>query len=129
MQEPLFFESVYDAARQVVLTAGGPKKVASRLWPNKSAAVSHTFMLNCLDANRAEKFSPDDLLGLCKIGREVGCHALMNFLCCETGYDTPKPVEPEDERARLQREFIEAQKAMLALAGRMERAGMLRAVA
>lgn len=57
---------------------------------------------------------------------EKGAHAGMNFLARDAGYQDQVAVEPEDERARLQREFIEAQKAMLQMARRMERAGLLR---
>jgi len=55
--------------------------------------------------------------------------SLLLFLAREAGYADPQPVEPEDERAKLQREYIEATKAMQRLAGRMERAGMLRSAA
>lgn len=47
----------------------------------------------------------------------------------DTGYTDPQPIEPEDERARLQREFINAQRGLEALAKRMERAGLLRSAA
>lgn len=35
-------------------------------------------------------------------------------------YTEPLPVEPEDERAKLQREFIESTKALSKLAQRIE---------
>jgi hypothetical protein len=53
----------------------------------------------------------------------------MLVLARETGYTDPQPVEPEDERAKLQREFINAQRGFEALAKRMERAGLLRSAA
>lgn len=36
-------------------------------------------------------------------------------------YTEPQPIEPEDERAKLHREFIEASKQMARLAERIER--------
>ena len=40
----------------------------------------------------------------------------------DAGYQPPVPVEPEDERAALQREFIEMGKRMEALLSQMQRA-------
>ncbi|RIY41970.1 hypothetical protein [Neopusillimonas maritima] len=128
-QEALFYDSFADALKEVVKSAGGSKAVGCKLWPEKTPDAAHRTLLDCLNESRSEKFSPEQVLLLIKIGREVGCHAGINYLSRETGYSDPTPIEPEDERARLQREFIEAQKAMSKLAERMERVGMIRAVA
>lgn len=128
-QEALFYEDIDDALSEVIRACGGAKVVSSKLWPEKTPDAAHRLLLACLNEHRPERLSPEHVLLLLKMGRACGCHAGMNFIARDTGYDDPKPVEPEDERARLQREFIEAQKAMQMLAGRMERAGMLKAVA
>ena len=44
----------------------------------------------------------------------------MAFIAMECGYSTPQPVEPEDERAALQRQYIEAAKSMARIADRIE---------
>ncbi|WP_342049905.1 MULTISPECIES: hypothetical protein [unclassified Cupriavidus] len=128
-QTALFYEDINDAFNEVVRACGGAKVVASKLWPEKTPDAAHRLLLACLNESRIERLSPEHVLLLLKMGHERGCHAAMNFMAREIGYEDPKPIEPEDERARLQREFIEAQKAMTALAGRMERAGLLRSVA
>lgn len=124
-QDSLFYESVTDALDGVVKACGGAKAVGCRLWPEKTPQAAHTLMLACLNEARPEKLSPEQVLWLLAAGRKVGCHAAMNYLAREAGYSDPLPVEPEDERARLQREYIEATKALQAIAGRIERAGML----
>jgi len=53
----------------------------------------------------------------------------MHFIASEAGYCPPAPIEPDDEPAELQREFIAAQERMAKLVSRMERAGVLRSVA
>jgi len=125
-QEALFYDTFSEALKDVVKAAGGAKSVGCKLWPEKTPDAAHRTLLDCLNDNRAEKFSPEQVLLLLKIGREVGCHAAINYVARETGYSDPRPIEPEDERARLQREFVEAQKAMSKLAERMERVGLLR---
>lgn len=42
----------------------------------------------------------------------------------ESGYADPQPIEPEDERARLEREFIAAVKVMSGMADRLARLGI-----
>ena len=125
--QSLFYETFPDALKAVVQALGGAKPVGSKLWPEKTPDAAARQLNDCLNEARPEKLSPEQVLWLLAAGRKVGCHAAMNYLAREAGYSDPMPVEPEDERARLQREFIEAQKAMQALAGRMQRAGMLEA--
>lgn len=128
-QEALFYESFSDAIRDVIRAVGGMKSVGCKLWPEKTPEAAQSFLSDCLNENRPAKLSPEQVLLLLGMGRAKGCHAAMNYLARETGYSDPAPIEPEDERARLQREFIEAQKNMSRLADRMERAGLLKAVA
>lgn len=124
-QDALFYESLADALRAVVQALGGTKAAGCRLWPEKTPESAHRTLLDCLNEARPEKLSPEQVLYLLAAGRQVGCHAAMNYLAREAGYSDPLPVEPEDERARLQREYIEATKALQAIAGRIERAGMM----
>lgn len=120
MNGTLFFEDIEDALREVVRFAGGPKAVGSKLWPEIEPDKAGRRMSDCLNDTRREHLSPAQVVLLMKIGREVGCHAAMNYMARETGYADPTPVEPEDEVARLQREFVEATKALGALADRIE---------
>lgn len=127
-QEALFYESLPDALRNVIQNMGGTKAVAVRLWPEKTPEAAARTLLDSLNESRPEKLSPEQVLWLLAEGRKVGCHAAMNYLARETGYADPQPIEPDDEKARLQREYIEATKVMTKLAERMERVGMLGAV-
>lgn len=130
IQESLFHESIYDALRAIVERAGGAKNTGMRLRPSKSADEAGRWLLDCLNPSRAERLSPEDLLHLLRIGRDVGYHGAMTYLAGEAGYRA-EPVEPEDERARLQREFVEAVKASAKIADKLERLAVptVRAVA
>ena len=46
--------------------------------------------------------------------------SLMHEFNRESGYADPHPIEPEDKVARLQREFVEATKALGQLAAKIE---------
>ena len=121
-QSRLFSEDIYDALSDVVRALGGPKKVGTML---KGDAVSGEdagrWVKDCLNRNRRERFDPNEIVFLLRKGREIGCHSAMNFLADEAGYERPKPLEPRDEMAELQRRYLEGVGEMKAIAERMER--------
>ena len=83
-------------------------------------------LADCLNEHRAERLSPEHLLMLARMGKDVGCHAILHYQCQEVGYSMPTPIEPRDEAADLQRQYIEATRALLKMSERIER---LRSVA
>jgi hypothetical protein len=130
MEQPaLFYETFNDALDACVKACGGAKVVGCKLWPEKTPDAAHRLLLACLNEDRAERLGPEHLLMIMRLGRERGFHAAMNFIARDSGYGDPMPIEPEDEKARLQREFIEAQRSMQKLAERMERVGLIRSAA
>ena len=128
-QTALFHESINDALDACVRMCGGAKKVASKLWPEKTADAAHRLLLQCLNEDRQEKLGPEQVLFILKLAREQGFHDGINFIARESGYADPQPMDPEDERAELMREFVDAQKLMKQLADRMERVGLIRSAA
>lgn len=120
----LFHESMNDALREVVQALGGNKAVGMKMRPEKGADIAGRWVSDCLNASRDERFDPDQVLWLLRAGREIGCHAGANYLMREAGYADPTPIEPEDERARLQREFTVAVNALPVLVDRLARLGV-----
>lgn len=111
-QHALFHESIADAIRAVVQATGGMKAVGRLLWPEKSADAASKLLVDCLNDTRPERLNPEQVMFLARLGRERGCHAVMLYLARECGYSDPTPIEPEDEKAALQRQYIEAVKTM-----------------
>lgn len=107
-QEPLFCEDITEALRATVQALGGPKKVGYELWPTLGIDGAASKMRDCLNADRRQHLDPNDLLALMSMARSHGVHTLAAYLMREAGYADPQPVEPEDQRAALQREFIES---------------------
>lgn len=120
----LFHESLTDALREVVQALGGMKSVGVALRPEKAPDAAGRWVADCLNPDRAECLHPDQLLFLLRAGREAGCHAAANYLMREAGYADPVPVEPEDERARAQRDFEVAVKTLGAVTDRLARLGV-----
>lgn len=127
-QPALFHETFVEAIADCVRALGGNKKVGAMLWPEKSIEDARRTLLDSLNPERANKLSPEQVLLILREARKVNCHAALAYMAHACGYADPQPIEPEDERAALQRQFIEQSKSMQQLFARMERAG-LRSVA
>lgn len=119
-QDPLFVESISEALKEVVKALGGAKKVGQMLKPAKPADEAGRWLMDALNSDRREKLDQDQIMWLLREARRIGCHVAMNFICDDCSYSRTTPIEPEDEKARLQREFIEASKHMARIAGRIE---------
>ena len=120
-QEKMLFEDWADAARDVIRAAGGTKVVAAILFPSKPTFTAVSRLNDALNPALDAKLSPDEFLLLAKIGHQHRCHALMRYMCEEIGYEPPLTLNAEDEKARLQRRFVEASAELHALITRMEK--------
>lgn len=112
------------ALRLVVHRAGGAKRVAAMLWPQTKLGTAHQRLLACLDLRRREHFSPEELILMLRIGKDLADHAAMELLATLSGYSKPYPMATEDERADLQRRYlkaVEGQQAALAKFDEIER--------
>lgn len=120
-QPALFHESIHDALRELVSALGGTKAVGARMRPELPADHAGRWLSDCLNEARREHLTPAQVVWLLREGRASGHHGAMRWLAVESGYSEPVAIEPEDERSRLQREYIEAAKAMARLADKIER--------
>ncbi|WP_234197113.1 hypothetical protein [Pseudacidovorax sp. NFM-22] len=116
-------ESLNDAIIECVRACGGSKQVGAALWPEKTPDAAQRALLDCLNEDRPAKLSPEQLLLILRMARQRGHHDGINYIAAELGYGTPVPIEPRDEIADLQRQFIEASRAMTRMAERMEKLG------
>lgn len=110
-QQSLWHDTPESALQDVVIALGGFKKIGYELWPGKGPAEASRYLHRILDPTRPEKASLGELLLILKWGREAGVHTGMAYFAQESGYKA-EPLEPEDERARLQREFVESVKQL-----------------
>jgi len=113
-------ESLTDALVECVKAAGGSKVVGVKVFPEKLLEPAQRHLLNCLRDGRAERLNPEQVVLIFRLARDAGCHVGMRYLAHTLGYCEPVPVEPRDEVAELQRQFVEASKAMQTMAMRLE---------
>lgn len=122
-QIPLFYDTYEDAIRDCVTALGGFKKVGSLLWPAMPADDAGRKLAACLNTDKREKLDLGELRLIRREARKAGVHMLAHYEARDAGYAEPQPLNPEDEAAQLQREFIAAVKAMEVIQARMARVG------
>lgn len=120
-QPALFVEDIHTALSDVVRALGGMKKVGVAMRPDKPADDAGRWLADCMNKDRRERLDYEQIMWLLKEGRKVGCHTAMHFLNQEAGYAPPTPVEPEDEMAELQRQFMESVRIQAKLVERIEK--------
>lgn len=119
-QIALFHEDIYSALATDVAASGGPKKIGAMLWPELSPDKAGERLNACLNRDRREVLNPEQVQLIKRVAKEHGSYAAVFQESDATGFSRPTPIEPEDEKAMLQRQFIESQKLMSALLVRME---------
>ena len=120
LQAPLFHEDIFEAIRTVVMAMGGGKKVGGLFWPEKPAGQAGELLNNCLNTVRPEKLDPEQVLFLITQGQRIGCHAIAEFIAQQACYRFIA-IEPEDEKAELQKQVIKASHEFGNLIKRLER--------
>lgn len=115
-----FNESIEDAIGDDVKSLGGPKTAAKHFYPDltpdQGAAILRAWAL----ANRAESPSPSQLFLLVELSKaKVGFSECARYqehrLNCRIEW-----LHPEDEKARLQREFVNAVERLNSIQQRLE---------
>jgi len=119
LQIPMFYDTYEDAIRDCVTALGGNKKVGSMLWPALPADEAGRKLAHCLNPDKREKLDLGELRLIRRSARQAGIHILAHYEARDAGYTEPQPLNPDDEAAQLQKEFIASVKALEALQKRM----------
>jgi hypothetical protein len=120
-QHALFHEDINSALQGLIAAMGGAKIVGSRLYPDLPVDGAARRLLDALNPDRAQQLSQTQFLTLLRWGREAGHHGVMEYIAEEAGYTKPSPRNPEEERAELQREFIESVARLDAIRQRLQK--------
>jgi len=101
-------ESLNDALIEAVKAAGGSANVGAKMFPEKTPQAAQRALLDCLNEDRAAKLSPEQTLLVMRLARAKGHHGAIGYILADLGYAPTTPIEPKDEVAELQRQFIAA---------------------
>lgn len=104
-QPQLFHEDVFDALRADVQALGGYKKVGASMRPELAAAKAGEWLADCLNRTRTHKLDVEQVQWIAREARKVGSYCYVTWSMRDAGFADPQPLEPEDERAALMRQF------------------------
>lgn len=121
LHQPALILDSEDALREVTRALGGAKSVGARLRPDLDPEAAGRWWHDCINAERAAKADLSQLIAVARWAREVGCHALVEYLCATAGYSRPEPVTPQDEQAEAMRRFTAAVSELSRLASTLQR--------
>jgi hypothetical protein len=121
-QLSLVHEDLNEALKHLISAMGGPKVIGDAMWPAmKNPEKAGRKVADCLNSNHQQKFSPDEVIWLLCEVRKKGIHSAMAWISEECGYAAPQPIVPEDEAAKLQRQFINATQELAQIMKRAEK--------
>lgn len=103
-----FFEDINDALKEVVRQLGGYKKVGPMFKPELPITQAEGWLRDCLNPDRREKLSPEQVVMLLSQAAKAGYHGGMMFITSSCGYEGARHVQPVEQQAALQQAFIEA---------------------
>jgi len=118
-QIPLFVDDYYAAIRAAIEGMGGFKRVGHTLKPDLTVDAAGRWLADCCNPDKREKLSLTELAYIRKTARQHGIHVLTAYELQDAGYAAPQPLNPEDEAAKLQRDFIASVKALEAIQARL----------
>lgn len=118
----VFYDSINDALVDCVKACGGSKNVGHEIWPAKGVEGAQRHLLACLNPDRNEKLSPDEVLLIARLARDKDCHVYIEYLAQALSYAQPEPVEPEDELKVLLKANNELRALQIATSERIEKA-------
>lgn len=113
-------DDINEALIDAVKACGGSANVGAKLFPEKTTQSAQRMLLDCLNPDRPAHLTPEHVMFVARLARDKGHHALMEFMAASLGYAPPVPVEPRDEMAELQRQFIAAVATVQAIGNKIE---------
>lgn len=126
MQSDLCF-TIDDAMRSITRALGGAKAVGIRLRPEFGSDLDAAgrWWLDCINPERKEKASLEQVMCVLRWAHDAGCHDGMNYIARDCGYREPDPVTPEQEKDDLTRKLTSAIGDLKTIWVKAERAGLV----
>ncbi len=116
----LFYDDEFDALAQTISNSEREfKQVAAFLFPHLKAESQYARLKNCLNPKTDERLTLGQIVAMCRF---CDRYDALYFMCDELHHGRPDPIEPEDELAKLQREYIQAVKLLASLTPKIEQA-------
>jgi hypothetical protein len=117
------FNDIDDALVWVVHKLGGYKKVGALLRPelNHKPEAAAQWLRDCLNPDKREHLDSAQTFMLLRLARVDGFHAAKFWIDDDLGYERGRPLNADDEAARLGRTIANATEILKSSIARLER--------
>lgn len=117
----LFYDDEFDALAQTIThSERTPKQCAQYLFPHLKPESAYARLKACLNSEKDERLTLGQIIALCKF---CGSYDALHFMADELDHERPAKRAPEDEKAALQRAFVESVQYQKKIVDRLERIG------
>lgn len=110
-----------DALSDDIAALGGHWKVAKRLRPELDQKAARDWLLNCLNPNHKQNLTLGQIRLIVGWARAEGHTSFCEFWPTDNNMSRPVKIEPEDEKAKLQRQFVGAVGELSGMLARIEK--------
>lgn len=107
-QACLWYDSIDEAIRQDVHFLGGSKKVGAMLRPELEITKASEWLMACLNPERREKLDINQYTLIMKEAKQNGSLNALTQILRDCECADPIPLEPDSEKARLQKQFVKS---------------------
>lgn len=115
-QQLLDHEIPEDALAADIANIGGLYKVGKMLRPELEKKAARDWLLNCLNPKHKQNLTLAQMDLVKGWARQVGSTYFSEYWATTNKMSKPVKIEPEDEKAKLQREFVSCFKRMEGMA-------------
>ena len=118
----LFYDDEFDALQQMI--AGSErsfKECATFLRPDLKPESAYAWLKACVSPNGDQHLKLGQIVSLARFCKRFDP---LFHMADELEHERPRPIDPEDEKTRIQREFAEAWAQFMELADQARAAGV-----
>jgi hypothetical protein len=122
--QALWYDDILDALKADCIAIGGKawaKDVGLMIWSDKSADAAARMLSDCLNPDRNQRLTPDQLKLVIREARKVDSYCTIAYICNDACLSIPHPVDPESEKELLKREVVKAADTFKQMIERLER--------
>lgn len=113
-------DTLHDAIATTIQQMGGFKRVAVELRPDWQMERADRWLRDCCNPDRDHELKPEQLAMIRRMARDKGVHTLVQYEMSAAGYEAPKPVHMESEKAQTQKEMVRMYEGLQAMSIKLE---------
>jgi len=102
VQQVLWHDTILDAIGAAVQSAGGNKRVASKLWPSLDSDSASARLRACLNPDHAQKLDPQEVDMIIGLAADAADESIPRYIARKHGFEIQR-LSPGEAKKRAKR--------------------------